>query len=938
MSTTNNTSSEWDISTDIYKIRETIDEIKAKYIEDEDETTLALGIFGFLGDTEAKKIQTSTIMAGELGNEMFPTRAKLDKNILAHAIYCNIGQINAIPAEMTIRIGIKETDLDKYMVDNEFIFDKNCAIYIGSTEFHLDYDIILKRREARSASGYEYTGANVDVTTTTIDTTGVSNTEEDAYRTRFIYSAQYDMDITNKLSNITNPYLTQPIVTNFNNYKYVFMSAVIRQVHIETIIDTMVTNSVIDNKSFSFNFTNQLAGFDVYCTDSYGVETRLTPLFYGSSVEADAGQYCWYLYMNDQTIRISFDPNSYSPGINSQIRIVVYTTIGASGNFEYKDKSEYDIYVDFASTYTSNKIITCLIQAATDAERGTDRKSSDTLKALIPKMAMSRGYITTETDLNNYFNLISTDTNKVKLQRKVDNQLARIWYAYYVIKDQEDNVIPTNTIRLKFDPYADWVVIVKDTTMNAARMIVPCGTNFVYDPKKGYAEYIAEEDVPVPYSDAYYDESNELFYYKTIYNIVINPDPLYAAYYLTVIDQTNYFLYDYANEDAYFGFSTLKNHFQRTLLTDHYKYRFTFTMIQSIDEDYGLFVNDEETGLPIPEATKVKCILVICRDHVAYRYKECEIQSYDPGTFSSDWLCELETDDAFDTENRIKITDMYEVGVNSTNIGYFPNNCEAYLYIAAKLDEQYPDPNLLLDAIEPGLVESGYSLINIYKISNGLSFFDNYTGVINTRVVINMSPDEKSYLYDIFGVPVLGYHYFTSEDKVSYFIGELDERKEYIDYCANLVENNMDVDFKFYNTYGKSLTYHEGDKEETGIGRIDIEMKLRVKLSANSDITVKDEIVEYIKSSIEDMSTEQGDIHFPNLIHDIKERYNEAIEYIEFMNYNNNRLGVQHIELRDVEDPHTVPEFLNIRNYLANDGETLIPCIDIEVIFNEENA
>ena len=40
-------------------------------------------------------------MAGQLGNEMFPTRAKLDKNILAHAIYCNIGQINAIPAEMT---------------------------------------------------------------------------------------------------------------------------------------------------------------------------------------------------------------------------------------------------------------------------------------------------------------------------------------------------------------------------------------------------------------------------------------------------------------------------------------------------------------------------------------------------------------------------------------------------------------------------------------------------------------------------------------------------------------------------------------------------------------------------------------------------------------------------------------------------------------------
>ena len=938
MSTLNNTSSEWNISTDIYNIREMVDEIKAKYVEDEDETTLALGIFGFLGDTEAKKIQTATIMAGELGNEMFPTRAKLDKNILAHAIYCNIGQINAIPSEMTIRIGIKETDLDKYMTDNTFTFDKNCAIYIGESEFHLDYDIILKRREARSAADYEYTGAAVDVSTSSVDgETGVA-VNNDVYSARYIYSAQYDMSTSNILSDINNPYLSQPIVTNFNNFKYIFMTAKIRQVHIETITDTMITNSVIDNKSFSFNFTDQLAGFDVYCTDSYGVETRLTPLFYGSSIEADVRAYCWYLYMNDQTIRISFDPNSYSPGINCQIRIIVYTTQGEAGNFEYKDKSEYDIYVDFASAYTSNKIITCLVQAATDAERGTNRKSTETLKALIPKMAMSRGYITTETDLNNYFNLISTSSNKVHLQKKVDNQLQRIWYGYYVIKDEENNVIPTNTLRLKFDPYADWVVVTKDTMDNAERFVVPCGTNFVYDPKLGYAVYIAEEDVPAPYSDAYYDETTDLYYYKTIHNIVINPNPLYAAYYLTVVDEYSHFIYDYANENAYFGFTTLTNHFARTLLSDHYTYKFTFNMIQSIDEDYGLYTNDETTGLPIPNATKVKCILVINKDHVPCRYKECDLISYDPGTFSTSWECDLNTDDAFDSKNRIKITDMYETGFNSMNHGYFENNCEAYLYIAAKLDEFYADPNLLLDTIEPGLVDQGYSLINVYKISNGLTFFNNFTDVMNTRVVLNMSPDEKSFLYDIYGVPVVGYHYFTSEDRVSYFINELVERKAYIDYCANLVENNMDVDFKLYNTYGKSLTFHEGDKEETGIGRIDIEMKLRVKLSANSDITVRDEIIEYIKSTIEDMSSDQGDLHFPNLIHDIKEEYNEAIEYIEFMNYNNNRLGVQHIELRDVIDPHTVPEFLNIRNKLASDGVSLVPCIDIEVIFNDESV
>ena len=105
------THSEWDISTDVYSIVEMVDNLKKKYVEDENETTLALGIFGFLGDIEAKKIQTSTIMAGELGNEMFPARARLTKNVLAHAIYANIDGINATPARMTVNIGVRESDL-----------------------------------------------------------------------------------------------------------------------------------------------------------------------------------------------------------------------------------------------------------------------------------------------------------------------------------------------------------------------------------------------------------------------------------------------------------------------------------------------------------------------------------------------------------------------------------------------------------------------------------------------------------------------------------------------------------------------------------------------------------------------------------------------------------------------------------------------------------
>jgi hypothetical protein len=145
----NNNKSEWDINTDIYGIVENIENLKHQYI-DEDETTLSVGIFGFLSDTEAKKIQTAIIQTGELGNEMFPQRAKFDRNIIAHAIYCNVNHINAYPATMILNIAILEADINLYTNNDVFMFDSKCPIYIGEFEFHPDYDIRIRRKNEKN--------------------------------------------------------------------------------------------------------------------------------------------------------------------------------------------------------------------------------------------------------------------------------------------------------------------------------------------------------------------------------------------------------------------------------------------------------------------------------------------------------------------------------------------------------------------------------------------------------------------------------------------------------------------------------------------------------------------------------------------------------------------------------------------------------------------
>ena len=429
--TTNNTqvtpidtADDWKISTDVYEIVNTLNDLKKRYVEDQTADTLAAGIFGYITDVEAKKIQSSAIMTAHYSNEMFASRAQLTKNVISHAIFNNITDINAVPATLTVNIGIKSEDLEYYMGEtNKFIIDCESPFFISDYEFHLEYDIILTR-------SFTSTGA-------------------------YAYSAHYDMSEKNRLSGIKEPYLMQPFTVKLGNDYYLIFQAELRQYTIEKTIDKIISNSVIENKTFIFEFENQIADFDVYITMD-GVETRLQPILYGADIsssldESSDGKYCWYTFISENTIRITFDGNSFIPGMNADILIKAYTTLGSEGNFSYKNTEDGTTSLFFemeSDKYKYNKI-TCYMATVSDSIDGEDKKSKEELQKLIPIAAHSRDSITTEEDLTNYLNSMGSDKDKIVPRKRVDNNIDRIWYTFYVMKDQNNNVIPTNTINIK---------------------------------------------------------------------------------------------------------------------------------------------------------------------------------------------------------------------------------------------------------------------------------------------------------------------------------------------------------------------------------------------------------------------------------------------------------------------------------------------------------
>ena len=141
----------------------------------------------------------------------------------------------------------------------------------------------------------------------------------------------------------------------------------------------------------------------------------------------------------------------------------------------------------------------------------------------------------------------------------------------------------------------------------------------------------------------------------------------------------------------------------------------------------------------------------------------------------------------------------------------------------------------------------------------------------------------------------------------------------------------MDIDFKFFNTYGESKTYTVGYDDETYLDHLDLTLNFKVKLNESSDLSTRDSIISYIKDYVEDVN-DLGNLHFPNLIHDIKEDYADSIVYIDYRYFNDKDIGTNHIQLQNPDDPQVVPEFLNVRNKYAGDGLTLVPCITVEIV------
>ena len=859
------------LSTDLYDVATLVAALQRKFTDIPDET-ISLGIYGYLQEMHQLILETTTVQAANYMNEAVPTRAKFERNVICHALSLGIEKIMAHPAWIKVLITIPEDLMIKNMVGDEFVFDKDLSIVLGNDRnmqynYHLDYDIIIKRN---------------------LTPTGL-----------YVYTAYYDMgdesSKMNRVSDIVSPYLPAVGIVNYGASNFIVVEALIREItHNEIPYKIQVVNP-LETKTFNFGWQDQLAYFWVEVEEN-GDKHYLKPVYDGL-VETSGAEYCNYLYIDENNIRIKFNRDSYQPKQDAQVTIHVFTTHGDECNFPYVDR----INLDMISERIGYKDMYCVITPKGDSQDGANKMSVADIRRAIPKQMLLRGSVTMYTDLNNFFNSLNTGYIRLHFLEKVHNQEERLYFLYLLLKDDNGNIVPTNTLD---------ATVTKNMfgNINAYNNIMLPGAAFYHDG----LECQCVETAISP-SDLIYCDDNGFLYFCP-FMAVFNKNPLFVSYYMTVMSYYKSLWFTYINTDSEVQFVSDQDiHGERLYFTDRDTYRFRATFAQNIMADFSLVTTDDEGNIL---TTKVKCFGVIYIDDEPYRYIQAELVEYDDRQFLYTFEFTCKTTDVIDRYGRITINEGFHiVNTGMPAKSYMPSNAEMKLFILSEFDTEYGRNFGDIDNILPSTETAGYTLTNVYTVGNGIDFFYDYSNIVGSYV--DLGKDDNGVLvYKVKKIPMIRYAYLNTEERYLRFVKILEKRRLYINSSLVVLEDSFGIDFKFFNTYGPSLLYYLEQDSDEKLNRVNMSNTYELKFKTPDDVKILPEVINYIKEYIEDIN-EVKDMHFSVLQGKVLEKFSEQLVYFQIYDVNGYENDHQNFYKKaedEFVEAHTVPEFINIHS------------------------
>ena len=903
-----------------------LEEVAPKYFNVDDISMLKIGLFGYVNDTFANAFEDSLHMQTIMSKEIFPNKAVLPDSIYAYSALADYTDFYAEGAVAPMVLVLKKDDVIKEATDNvstgykELKISRYSTIYINSEiPFIFDYDIKIICRPTKAGD--------------------------------YIISAQYIMDEINPISDVKTPFLKSVVLTE-GSEQFIYINVNTRQLEHTVYSNIVYSNDITEILSFEVEYEGKLAGFNVYYyPNSISNERRLLKKYFtNSSLPDSTVDFCMYNFTSSNKIAISFSahPSYFRPEFNSKLDVEVFTTLGEEGNFRYEG---VDNSLNLRSIDENQDLghIESYALIMGDSKYGKNEPSLFELKQRVIREFSTRKNIITESDLQRYFEDKSENCD-IFFCKKRDDLIKRLYTAFILLRNDEDQVVPTNTIDAmvfeeQFDNYSRKAPVL---TLKTGTIFEGCMGRSTFtkpDIKYDWTKLVQlDSNLTVDYP-ASENDPRVNYLYGTPFLIKVNTNPLFLSYYLNSVYDQNSLSYIYMDESSYEEFIMSSIDIERNAIKQDY---YTISAKISTTVDMGaMFKTHMDNGQVIISGYKDDHIKPI-KLYGLLKDKDKFIGyiPFEPHILKSSseviFRAKLDTDDYINTEDKINIKEsIYACSGYMENLraNFALSNDTVQMQLLVYYNGYDNNNKGNYAKLIPGVDD--YTLCNVYETNDPIQLFKNLNSIMSSNIdyrlydvayehIEDNSKIGKMY-YKLSKIPVIRYLYMYDDENMRDIVKKLDYFKDVMTNALPAMENNFNLDTKFYNSYGESNFFTIG-RNKQNLDMTSISIKLNIKLDTEVTNDLIKELKTYISNFVETTNiSETGYLYISNLIRALENEFSE-IKYIEFSGFNDYDSSKQIIEnnftdlssLSKEQIVNFVPEYLNInRHIVLSTGELI---------------
>jgi hypothetical protein len=608
-----------------------LDTIAPNYFDFENVNNYNVGIFGYVNEVMGNTTEDVFNAVAITRREFYPVTAQFISSLYTMATLQSVEIPLTKPSTCRCILIIPQSEIisNSTQIGNtgqfECVVDDCLKIFAGDLQFMLDYPIRILSKQNSATKEWSHT-VHYDV--------GTKNSLAMA-----ITSASASRYISTKI-----------LKENGVNYVALFIDT-IRQLEMVEKNEIVVKDTILDTVTMDIDFDGNLANFEVFYKENANSEELQLDKYMINSAISGSNPYVQYELINTNKIRLTFAYNGFwTPKINSEVIVRIYTSEGSNGNFN--QFTEDIVCSSNSEKYPYNANMTIIGRISGSAIGGTDQLLTQEFRNKIIMAYSTNKTIATENDLQLYFNDISDDIEGVKIlfHKKRDDVFIRLFGAYSLYKDENEDIIPTNTLELRFEK-SDL-----SPDQSATLLAIPAGSVFQYDSlrtapagtpyynnqfmevKVGELEYVAQVTPNIEYENigeitltgtTYYvyldeceiakstvvplkDENGFLSlmeamrrynkpaydsvpYFTNPFMMIIHSDPNTCGYYLNSVEKTLPIEYTYINDNSFQQFIASTIEIYRDALAGNNFYRFRMRVTPTSDESVEFYSENDPT-------------------------------------------------------------------------------------------------------------------------------------------------------------------------------------------------------------------------------------------------------------------------------------------------------------------------------------------------------